>query len=141
MKINVKKLDEKAVIPKYAKEGDAGLDLVATSKDENAMYIEYGTSLAVELPEGYVGLLYPRSSISKYHLSLANSVGVVDSGFRGEIRLRFKKTSTSIIETTYNIGDKVGQLIVMPYPKIELVEVAELGNTERGEGGFGSSGK
>lgn len=140
MKINVKKLSDNAVVPKYAKDGDAGLDLVATSKDENLMFVEYGTGLAFEIPEGHVGLIFPRSSISKYHLNLANSVGVVDSGYRGEVKVRFKKTSTTAHETLYNVGDKVCQLVVLPYPKVVLEEVSELSNTERGDGGFGSSG-
>lgn len=140
MKVKMKRLTKDAVIPKYAKEGDAGLDLVATSKEENAMFIEYGTGLSMELEDGYVGLIFPRSSISKYHLSLANAVGVIDSGYRGEIKVRFKKTAMSAYETTYNVGDKICQLIVMPFPKVEIEEVAELSNTERGAGGFGSSG-
>ena len=141
MKINIKKLNNKAEVPTYAKTGDAGLDLVATSKDVNALYVEYGTGLSFEIPEGYVGLVFPRSSISKYHLSLANAVGVVDSGYRGEVMIRFKKTEDHWSSNYYNEGDKVAQLIVMPYPQIELIEVAELGETERGAGGFGSSGR
>jgi dUTP pyrophosphatase len=140
MQVNIKKLHENAVIPKYAKDGDAGLDLVAVSKEENALYIEYKIGLAIELQENYVGLLYPRSSISKYHLVLANSVGVIDSGYRGEIAVRFKKTIDNLYEKTYNVGDKVAQLVIMPYPKVELVEVEELSDTERGDKGFGSSG-
>ncbi len=140
MKINVKKLNDQAVIPKYAKSGDAGLDLIATSKTETELFVEYGTSLAFEIPEGYVGYIFPRSSISKYHLDLANSVGVVDSGYRGEVMVRFKKTLDRPHANLYNVGDKVCQLIVMPYPKVELVEVSDLSNTERGSGGFGSSG-
>jgi dUTP pyrophosphatase len=140
MKIKVKKLNQKATVPKYAKDGDAGLDLVATSKEENAMFVEYGTGLSFEIPEGHMGLIFPRSSISKYHLNLANSVGVIDSGYRGEVKIRFKKTSTTAHETLYNVGDKVCQLIVMPFPRIEIQEVSELSNTERGDGGFGSSG-
>ena len=128
------------MIPKYQKDGDAGLDLVATSKSENALYIEYGTSLAFQIPEDHIGLLYPRSSISNYHLVLANSVGCVDSNYRGEVKLRFKKTLDNVYENTYNIGDRVAQLIIMPYPKVELVEVEELSDTARGDKGFGSSG-
>lgn len=140
MQVKMKRLVETAVIPEYAKAGDAGLDLIATSKEENAMFIEYGTGLSMELPDGFVGFIFPRSSISKYHLSLANSVGVIDSGYRGEIKVRFKKTSTNAYETVYNVGDKICQLIVMPFPKVEIEEVSELSNTERGAGGFGSSG-
>lgn len=140
MIINIKKLTGNAVIPQYAKDGDAGLDLTSVSKEENAMFIQYNIGLAIEIPEGYVGLLYPRSSISKYHLSLANSVGVIDSGYRGEIAVRFKKTIDNVYETVYNVGDKVAQLIIMPYPKVELVETAELVPSNRGDKGFGSTG-
>lgn len=140
MQVRIKKLHENAVIPKYAKDGDAGLDLTCVSKEENALYIEYKIGLAIELQENYVGLLYPRSSISKYHLVLANSVGVIDSGYRGEIAVRFKKTIDNSCEKTYNVGDKVAQLVIMPYPKVELVEVDELVSTVRGDSGFGSSG-
>ena len=140
MKINIKRLNENAVIPQYAKDGDAGCDLVATSKTETELYIEYGTSLAFEIPEGYVGLVFPRSSISKYHLDLANSVGVVDSGYRGEVTARFKKTSNTAYQTIYNVGDKICQLIVLPYPKIEFLETQELTKTVRGAGGYGSTG-
>ncbi len=140
MKVLITKTNDNAVIPSYAKSGDAGLDLVATSKEDTAMYIEYGVGLAVAIPEGYVGFVFPRSSISKYHLCLANSVGVIDSGYRGEIKVRFKKTSQTAYETLYNVGDRVAQLIILPYPSIEFEEVADLDKTERGAGGFGSSG-
>ena len=126
MQVKMKRLVENAVIPEYAKAGDAGLDLIATTKEENTMFIEYGTGLSMELPDGYVGLIFPRSSISKYHLSLANSVGVIDSGYRGEVKVRFKKTSTNAYETVYNVGDKICQLIIMPFPKVEIEEVSEL---------------
>lgn len=80
MEIKIKKLDKNAVIPKYSKYGDAGMDLVATSVDySNEYYIEYGTGLAIEIPEGYVGYIFPRSSNSKYDLQLCNSVGIIDS--------------------------------------------------------------
>jgi len=138
MKINIKKLKDTAVIPQYAKDGDAGCDLVATSVIETDLYIEYGTGLAFEIPEGYVGLVFPRSSISKYHLDLANSVGVVDSGYRGEVTARFKKTSNTAYQTVYNVGDKICQLIVLPYPKVEFLETAELTKTVRGVGGYRS---
>ena len=151
MKVRIKKVNPNAVIPSYSKEGDAGLDLVATSKS----YDEYGnvsyrTGLAIEIPKGYVGLLFPRSSICKYKLSLSNAVGVVDSGYRGEITAKFKTTETNkvviggdtdIPSSEYNVGDRVCQLIILPYPHIELEEADELSDSERGEGGFGSSGK
>ena len=141
MKVKIKKLKDNAVLPYYAKPGDAGMDLTAISRTENYLhqqgdYIEYGTGLAIEIPHGYVGLLFPRSSISKMALTLANSVGVIDSGYRGEIKLRFKDAFKG---RNYNIGDKVGQLIILPYPHIELQEVSELSDTVRADGGFGST--
>jgi dUTP pyrophosphatase len=140
MKVRFKKLSEKAVTPKYAKPGDAGMDMVATSLVKSEVFYEYGTDIAVEIPEGYVGLLFPRSSISKTKQILANHVGVVDSGYRGEIKFRFKKLDWDNGEV-YEIGDKIGQLVIIPYPTIELEEVSELSETNRGNGAFGSSGK
>jgi len=140
MKVKIKKLLPNIEIPKYAKDGDAGLDLIATHVSITDLYIEYSTGLCIEIPEGYVGLLFPRSSISKYHLCLANSVGVVDSGYRGEIMARFKRTTNTAYETIYNVGDKVVQLIILPYPKIQLELVDDLTRTDRGAGGFGSTG-
>jgi dUTP pyrophosphatase len=140
MKIRVKKLSEAAVIPQYAKEGDAGLDLVATSRRMDPKgFIEFGTSLAIEIPSGYVGLVFPRSSISKINMSFTNAVGVIDSGYRGEILCRFKPSFAG--QGIYEIGDKVAQLMILPYPEIELEEAEELSETVRGAGGFGSTGK
>lgn len=174
MKVKIKKLSDGAVIPSYSKVGDAGLDLVATSRIfDKYGNVEYGTGLAMEIPEGYVGLLFARSSIFKQDLSLANAVGVIDSGYRGEIKFKFKPTLSymdfgatedvhgvgkesntfdfvgiagdiqkdSIEASIYNVGDRVGQLIIMPYPNIKFEEVDELSSTNRGEGGFGSTGK
>lgn len=143
--VKIKKLSPEAKIPKYSKPGDAGLDLTATSINETELYIEYGTSLAFEIPSGYVGLIYPRSSLSNYDLVLSNHVGVVDSGYRGEVKFRFKKSYTQVLKGAreakyYNVGDKIGQLIVMPYPLVILEEVEELGESSRGATGFGSSG-
>ena len=143
MNVKIKKLHPDAVIPKYAKDGDAGMDLVSISmNDDHTDYIEYGTGLAIEIPEGYVGLIFPRSSISYKSHVLTNSVGVIDGGYRGEIKFRFKRVLNlnSGVGNYYNVGEKVGQLIIMPYPQIELQEVEELSNTERGTGAFGSSG-
>jgi dUTP pyrophosphatase len=140
MKVNVK-LAEDAVLPAYSKEDDAGLDFVTTGITmTTSKYVEYGTGVHIEIPEGHVGLVFPRSSISKYDLLLTNSVGVIDSNYRGEIRFRFKKLSNGANETVYNIGDKIGQLIIVPIPKVELNVVDELSDTERGSRGFGSSG-
>ena len=147
MKVKIKKLNESAVIPKYSKAGDAGMDLVATSKETDKYgNIVYGTGLAFEIPKGYVGLLFPRSSISKYDMNLTNSTGVLDSGYRGEVFFKFKRPSrfTNDFNDTcavYNVGDRIGQIIILPYPQIEFEEVEELSETDRGTGGFGSTGK
>ena len=167
LQVKIKKLRPDAVIPSYAKTGDAGLDLIATSiqyaDDTKAPYTELGTGLSIEIPEGYVGLIFPRSSISKTIHSLANSVGVIDSGYRGEIKFRFTLNGTSAFlqtfktlgqlskadyyavfpdqDAVYKVGDKIGQLIIMPYPQIQLIESEELSETERGTGGYGSTGK
>lgn len=160
MLVNIKKLVPEAVIPTYAKPGDAGMDLIATSiNNDNDDYIEYGTGLAIEIPDGYVGLVFPRSSNSKKDLLLCNSVGVIDSGYRGEIKLRYKRiistssekfnmrdnlfSAPSIYLTIdhYEVGDKVGQIMILPFPFVEFVEVNGLSKTERGDEGFGSTGK
>ncbi len=151
-KVKLKRLHPKAQIPVYAKSGDAGLDLVATEiiKDTPEQ-ITYGTGLAIEIPEGYVGLVFPRSSVRKTGLHLSNSVGVIDSGYRGEIQATFNKlfnnefmydeTKSLIPNDYYNVGDKIAQILIIPYPGIEFVEVEELSETERGSGAFGSTGK
>ena len=143
MIVRIKKLDPNAVIPTRAHASDAGLDLVATSRKYTDGYIEYGTGIAIDLPQGHAGLLFPRSSISKKGLSLCNSVGVVDVGFFGEVKLRFNYTKDRKcrIRSTYKVGDRIGQLIILPLPEVTLVEVDELGDSERGAGGFGSSGE
>ena len=169
MEVKIKRLSENAVIPKYSLEGDGAQDLVATSKNYDEFgNIHYGTGLAFSIPEGYVGLLFPRSSNAKKDLILSNSVGVLDSNYRGEVSFKFKPSAVlysdipnpennigTISETfddvilpnslvpfqEYSIGDRIGQIIILPYPKIEFIEVDELGETNRGEGGYGSTGK
>lgn len=141
MQVKVKKLNPQAVVPKYAKAGDAGLDLTAISKKEEGKNVVYGTGLAIQIPEGHVGLLFPRSSCSNYDLSLANAVGVIDSGYRGELIFKFKRTDIMAFSKTYDVGERIGQLLIVPYPKVELVEAEELTQSERGNSGYGSSGK
>ena len=138
MKVKIKKVHEDAVIPSYAKHGDAGVDLysVRVERDQKQNDVHY-TGLAIEIPEGYVGLLFPRSSISKTSCALRNSVGVIDSGYRGEIMLKFGCSSNL---SCYKVGDRVGQLIIMPYPQIQFEQVEELSDSDRGEDGFGSTG-
>lgn len=141
MKVKIKRLIEGAIIPKKAHAQDAGFDLFAVSKevvDEGDYgFIEYDTGIGLEIPENHVGLVYPRSSISKTGHILANSVAVIDSNYRGSIKLRFK-TIPDCVE--YVPGDRIGQLIIMPYPKIEFEEVEKLSNSDRAEGSFGSTG-
>ena len=141
LKVKIKKLNENAVIPTYSKDGDAGMDLVSTSKsfDEDSNVV-YGTGLAFEIPKGFVGLLFPRSSNAKKDLLLSNSVGVLDSGYRGEVMFKFKFSNCDYSENTYEIGERIGQIIILPYPQIEFEEAEELSETERGNGGYGSTG-
>lgn len=137
MKIKVKKLHPDAVIPFYAKDGDAGMDLTAIDVSADEGGITYKTGLAIEIPRWHVGLLFPRSSVYKTGQSLTNCVGVIDSGYRGEIMMKF---TLSRFQREYDIGDRVGQLIIMPYPMIEFVEAEELTETDRGDGSYGSTG-
>lgn len=144
MKIKIKKLHPDAVKPKYAKESDAGMDLVATeiiSKTETQ--ITYGIGLAMEIPDGMVGLVFPRSSIRNTNLQLNNSVGVIDAGYRGELRATFNIINPGVVEGfgIYMPGDRIAQIIIVPHPIIEIVEVDELSESSRGIGGFGSTGK
>jgi dUTP pyrophosphatase len=141
MKVKIKKTHSDSVIPSYAKTGDAGMDLVATTIiSEEVFQITYGLGIALEIPEGFVGLVFPRSSIRKTDLSLTNCVGVIDSGYRGELQATFRK-ERGVASRKYEVGDRVLQLMIIPHPTIEFNEVNELSNTERGEGGFGSTGK
>jgi dUTP pyrophosphatase len=142
---------ENNVIPPA--KGDAGWDLVAGSEptfafsDEDGkkiLYIEYDTGVAIQPPDGFFALLFPRSSVSKYELALCNSVGVIDNGYRASIKLRFryigkgKFTKNSLI---YKKGDKIGQLIFMPIFNLMAHQTESLDDSERGVGGFGSTGK
>lgn len=146
MKIQFKKLVEHAAIPSKAYSGDAAYDLTAvdTAYNPEHGYIEYGTGLALSLPETHVGLLFPRSSLSKKELVLCNHVGVLDSGYRNEIAFRFKplKPIQDLAdEETYHVGDRIGQLMIIRKEDIQFEEVEELDDSERGTGGFGSSGR
>lgn len=139
MKIKVKRLNELAILPAKAHSTDAGFDLHAVSKNyDNDGNVVYGCGLAFEIPEGYMGLVFPRSSNAKKSLLLSNSVGVIDSGYRGEVTAKFKKLYPG---EEYKIGERFAQLIVMPIPAVEFEEAEELSESERGVGGYGSSGK
>lgn len=175
--LNYIKLDENAKDPFKKHITDAGWDLSAVWKKETDKFIEYGTGLAFEIPVGYVGLLFPRSSITKEDLLLKNSVGIIDSDYRGEIRFRFAKYHHDLFSegnidvnienieyiidqplqsyrpwvnandiafrkpNYYEVGDRIGQIVFFELPKIKLNLVNELGESERGTGGYGSTGK
>ena len=142
MKIQFKKLVPTAQKPKFGKPGDAGADLVATSVDTSrGDQVVYGTGLAVEIPEGMVGLVFPRSSVRNYDLSMSNSVGVIDSGYRGEIMVTFNILNLHTVENSYQVGDRIAQLVIMPVPLAQYVEVEELSETSRGTEGHGSTGR
>jgi dUTP pyrophosphatase len=154
MQGRIKKLNELAVIPTYAKDGDAGMDVIATSIiSDTPTQITYGLGIALEIPKGFVGLVFPRSSIRKTGLQLSNSVGVIDSGYRGELQATFNKLfgsegmydemKVNQIQPNdfYKVGDRIAQIMIIPHPEIEFEEADELSDTERGEGGFGSTGK
>lgn len=151
MKVKIKKLHPNSVIPEYAKNGDAGMDLTCVDIETTKDYISYKTGLAFEIPEGFVGLLFPRSSNSKKDLLLCNSVGVLDSGYRGEVEFRYKSINSNYNDSSsfdvfmhpniYQKGDRVGQIIILPYPQIKFEEVDELSESDRGNKGFGHSGK
>jgi len=140
MKVLFKKLHPEAVKPKFGKPGDAGADLVATVAWATESQIVYGTGLAVEIPEGMVGLVFPRSSVRNYALSMANSVGVIDSGYRGEIMVTFNIKTSHNTRELYKIGDRIAQLVIVPVPLITYAETQELSETNRGTGGHGSTG-
>lgn len=143
LNVKIKKLHPNAVIPTYAKPGDAGLDLTSISWEISHVMsqITYKTGLSIEIPEGYVGLIFPRSSIYKTSLVLSNSVGVIDSGYRGEIGAVFNLDRIDKVGySTYSRGDRIMQLVIIPYPKIQFEEVTELSESERGTGGYGSTG-
>lgn len=143
-----------AAIPTRQHASDAGYDLTATSRkvDDNGCLV-FGTGIAVEIPSGFVGLVFPRSSIAKKDLLLTNSVGVIDSGYRGEILCKFapnprwgkianNKDAFGFGKAEYySVGDRIAQLLIMPVPDIEFEEADELQPSDRGDGAYGSTGK
>lgn len=144
MVVRFKKLSDKAKTPVRAHKTDAGYDLssssITTEVGEDAkLVIVYHTDIAVEIPEGYVGLIFPRSSIFKKSLTLTNSVGVIDSGYRGELICKFK-TNTDVVPSVYKEGERFAQLVIVPYLAVEFEEAEELSEADRGTDGFGSTG-
>lgn len=123
MKIKFKKLHPNAKMPQKAHDGDVGFDLTATSChiDEYGNYV-YGFGIAIEIPKGYGGFLYPRSSLSKYTLVMKGHVGVIDAGYRGEITAKFHPDAFGDI-TVYNVGDRAAQLVIQQVPDIEFEEI------------------
>ncbi|HEX5376319.1 MAG TPA: dUTP diphosphatase [Solirubrobacterales bacterium] len=143
MKLPVAKLNDQAVLPTRAHTGDAGLDLYACE----AAHIgpgerwSVGTGVAVEIPEGHAGLVLPRSGLAKKHgIALVNAPGLIDSGYRGEIRVLLLNTDPA---ETFRVepGDRIAQLVISPIALAEPVEVESLAESARGDGGFGSSGR
>ena len=168
--IKIKKLTPEAVIPKKAHYNDAGYDMIATSIEHTEKYIQYGTGIAMEIPDGMVGLIFPRSSVTNKDLMLKNCVGVIDAGYRNEISFRFYKiiveeklnrfeeydTTNGYLKTLegkalkykfekdqdiYKIKDKIGQIIFLKLPNISFIETNKLNDSERGKGGYGSTDK
>lgn len=145
MELKFKRLSDKAIMPIRAHKSDAGLDLTCTSIEPmrnacNQLLLEYHTDLAVEIPEGCVGLLFPRSSVCNTSLIMSNCVGVIDSGYRGEIKVVFRNT-TDVIPAVYKEGERFCQLVIVKLTEFDIVEAAELSESDRGEGGYGSTGQ
>lgn len=134
--VKIKRLYPNVTLPEKGNVSDACFDLKAISITETDDYIEYGLGLSLEIPKGYCGLIFPRSSISKYNLILCNSVGVIDSGYRGELLARFKRTG----EKVYNIGDRVCQMLFYKLPEVTFIESNNLDTLNDRNGGFGSTG-
>ena len=141
-RLRVQRLCDEAVLPTRAHRGDAGLDLsacetVTIGAGERA---SVGTGLAVAIPEDHAGLVVPRSGLAMRHgLSIVNAPGVIDTGYRGEVRVILLNTDREHAFTV-EPGMRIAQLLVVPARAVELVEVSELTETARGDGGFGSSG-
>lgn len=144
MDIQIKRMHPDAIIPKYSNPGDAGLDITAVEVDISDDVVTYETGIAISIPDGYVGLLFPRSSIYKKDLYLTNSVGVIDSKYRGQLLFKYKINNLNAFSNAnslYKKGDRIGQLIIIKYPEVNFIEVDDLDSTERGSGGFGSTGE
>lgn len=142
VQIEIKALNEAAKIPSYAYSGDAGMDLRASESltlqpFERALV---PTGLAIALPEGYAGFVLPRSGLAiKHGITVVNTPGLIDSNYRGELKVILQNTDPHE-PFTIHVSDRIAQLVVMPVPHMSFTPVDVLSNTERGEGGFGSSG-
>ncbi len=143
MELRIAKLKDEAVLPTRAHAGDAGLDLYACEAAHLGPGERWsvGTGVAVEIPEGHAGLVLPRSGIARDHgIALVNGPGLIDSGYRGELRVLLLNTDPA---ETFRVepGERIAQLVVTPVALPELVEVDSLSDSSRGDGGFGSSGR
>lgn len=144
MEIKIKRLNERAKIPTFGTEFSAGADLYCAEEHEisvcSGQKCSIGTGISMEIPEGYVGLVFARSGLAcKNGLRLCNSVGVIDADYRGEIKVVLHNDSEYVREI--KPGERVAQMIVMPYPKVSFIEAEELSDTVRGESGFGGTGR
>jgi dUTP pyrophosphatase len=157
--IDYKKISESAVEPTYSREGDACVDITAISRTITDKYVSYKTGLKIKIPKGYIGDLRPRSSISNYDLVMCNAPGTIDSNFIGELEVRFfilnKEYNAQLslfddsnyeiaLPKLYEIGDRVAQFVAYPIPELKFNQLKEdetLGETARGEQGFGSTGR
>ena len=144
MEIKIKRLNERAKIPTFGTEFSAGADLYCAEEHEisvcSGQKCSIGTGISMEIPEGYVGLVFARSGLAcKNGLRLCNSVGVIDADYRGEIKVVLHNDSEYVREI--KPGERVAQMIVMPYPKVSFIEVEELSDTVRGASGFGGTGR
>lgn len=147
MQIKVKKLKPEATLPIKATEHSNGYDLTVIGTDFDGLNHVIHTGIAVEIPIGYVGLIFPRSSISKKHAMLSNSVGVIDSDYRGEVIAKFRSYNYAENQTVefsgkspYTVGERCCQLLIVKAEIVDFTEASELSETARGDGGFGSTG-
>ena len=143
MEVRFARLTEEAVVPTRAHDGDAGLDLYAAEPAHLGPGERWsvGTGVAVEIPEGYAGLVLPRSGLAREHgIALVNSPGLIDSGYRGEIRVLLINNDPADIFRVAP-GDRIAQLLIVPFATADPVAVDDLAESARGTGGFGSSGR
>ena len=143
MNIKFKRLAENAIAPVKAHATDAGFDLTCTSitteiNERGQLIVVYHTGLAIEIPEGYFGALVPRSSISAKTVMLTNSIGVIDAGYRGEVMAKMRST-TDVVPAVYKEGERFAQLLILPVPEVQFEEAESLSETDRAEGGYGST--
>ena len=138
LKIKFKKMNPNAVMPKQGTSGAAGFDLTGVRIEETDQFVKYYTGIAVQIPAGYFGMLAPRSSVVNTGLLMGNSVGIIDNDYVGELSAVFYLRSGCKV---YNVGDRIGQLVIVPIPAVEFVEAEELSETERGSDGYGSTGR